>query len=140
MLAAILGIAIALAPAFAASPKIITVPTPAPPPAAAPAGAGKPPYEDQLLRLSEILGAVHYLRQLCKAGEGNVWREQMEALIASEQPDDMRKARMIDRFNRGYDGFKSVYLTCTPAATVAVDRYLQEGAKIAADITARYGK
>ena len=47
---------------------------------------------------------------------------------------------MVDRFNHGYDGFKSVYLSCTLAASVATDRYLQEGAKIAADITARYGK
>ena len=45
------------------------------------------PYDDQLLRLSEILGAVHYLRELCHAGEGTLWRDQMQALLDSEQPD-----------------------------------------------------
>lgn len=104
---------------------------PAPPP---------PPYEDQLLRLSEILGSIHYLRYLCDHDEKETWREQMGALLDAEQPDEVRRARMIDRFNRGYEGFRSVYRTCTAAAAESADRYLQEGAKIAADITVRYGK
>ena len=102
--------------------------------------APPPPYEDQLLRLSEILGALTYLRPLCKSDEGSPWRDQMDALIQSEQPDADRRARMVDRFNHGYDSYKSVYVTCTPAAEVAAERYLEEGARIAADITARYGK
>ena len=32
------------------------------------------PYDDKLLRLSEILGAIHYLRELCGAREGQTWR------------------------------------------------------------------
>ncbi len=108
-------------------------PAPPPPPVVA-------PYDDGLLRLSEILGAVHYLRQLCGANEGTLWRDQMQSLLDSEQPEGDRLARIVDRFNRGYESFKSVYLTCTPAATLAVDRYLQEGAKIARDIAARYGR
>ena len=102
--------------------------------------APPPPYEDQLLRLSEILGSMHYLRGLCEAPDADAWREQMQALIDTEQPDDLRRARLVDRFNRGYESFKAVYLDCTPAAKLAVDRYLTEGAKIAAEITARYGK
>jgi uncharacterized protein (TIGR02301 family) len=64
----------------------------------------------------------------------------MQALIDAESPDPDRRARMVDRFNRGYQGFRSVYRTCTPAATLAIDRYMEEGAKIARDITVRYGK
>jgi uncharacterized protein (TIGR02301 family) len=41
-------------------------------------------------------------------------------------------------FNRGYRGFQQTYRTCTPAAGVAVRRYLEEGAKISREITARY--
>jgi uncharacterized protein (TIGR02301 family) len=102
--------------------------------------APPPPYEDQLLRLSEILGAVHYLRQLCLADEKDTWRQQMELLLEAEQPDDQRRRRMVDRFNRGYEGFRSVYRTCTAAATESANRYLQEGARISAEITARYGR
>ena len=132
-------IALTLSAIIALSPALAAEVAPAPSAPLAPS-APPPPYEDQFLRLAEILGALHYLRALCKADDGEAWRQQMEALIASEQPDDLRRARMVDRFNHGYDGFKSVYLSCTPAASVATDRYLQEGAKIAADITARYGK
>jgi uncharacterized protein (TIGR02301 family) len=34
------------------------------------------PYDEKLLRLSEILGAVHYLRELCGANEGQSWRDR----------------------------------------------------------------
>jgi uncharacterized protein (TIGR02301 family) len=136
--AAFLALMLAVQPAMAATTIAATkAPAAAPPP---PAAAEAPPYEAELLRLSEILGAMHYLRQLCGANEGEQWREEMEKLLDTEQPDDARRARMIDRFNRGYDSYKSVYLSCTPAATEASDRYLDEGAKIAAAITARYGR
>lgn len=113
------------------------------PPALTPLGppvALPPPYDEQLFRLSEILGAIHYLRDLCGSGEGSLWRDQMQQLIDSEQPDTARRARLIDRFNRGYEGFRAVYRTCTASATLAVDRYMAEGARISRDIAARYGK
>jgi uncharacterized protein (TIGR02301 family) len=99
-----------------------------------------PPYEDQLLRLSEILGAVHYLRQICGADDSMVWRDEMQKLLDAEHPDAGRHARMVDRFNHGYESFRSVYLTCTPAASAAIQRYLEEGVKIITDVSARYGR
>lgn len=134
--AALLLVALAASPA--AAQKVLTVPEGAAP--VAPAAPSAPPYDDGLLRLSEILGAIHYLRELCGAGEAGLWRDQMQALIDSEQPDPDRRARFVDRFNRGYQTFRTVYVTCTPAATVAINRYVEEGRKIARDITARYGK
>jgi uncharacterized protein (TIGR02301 family) len=112
---------------------------PAPQPPTQPERAGEPPYEGQLLRLSEILGAVYYLRQLCDSDEGSLWRDQMQALIETEHPSPIRRARFVDRFNRGYESYRSVYRSCTPAAATAIDRYMDEGVKIARDITARYG-
>lgn len=99
-----------------------------------------PAYEPDLLRLSEILGSVQFLRELCGTNEGTLWRDQMQGLIDSTEPDTLERARIMDRYNRGYDGFRSVYRVCTGAARVAVDRYLEEGAKIAAEIAARFGK
>ena len=110
-----------------------------PPPPAPPASVQEAPYEQQLLRLSEILGAIHYLRQLCNSGEGATWRDQMQALIDAESPSPIRRARFVDRFNHGYESYRSVYRTCTPAATLAIDRYMEEGARITRDVTARYG-
>ena len=101
---------------------------------------GEPAYDPQLLRLSEILGSVHYLRRLCGSSEGNLWRDQMQGIIDAENPSPERRARMVDRFNHGYQGFRSVYRTCTPAATLAIDRYMQEAAKIVRDVAARFGR
>jgi uncharacterized protein (TIGR02301 family) len=96
------------------------------------------PFDGELVRLAEILGALHYLREICDAREGQKWREQMQALIEAEAPSGERRARMVASFNRGYHGFQQVHRTCTPAADIAIRRYLEEGAKIARDITARY--
>ena len=56
----------------------------------------------------------------------------------TETPSGDRRARMIAGFNRGYNGFQQTYRTCTPAASVAIRRYIDEGSKISRDLTARY--
>ena len=96
------------------------------------------PFDGELQRLAEILGGLHYLRGICGANEGNKWRNEMQALIDAETPSGDRRARMIAAFNRGYNGFQQTYRSCTPAATVAVRRYIDEGVKISRDLTARY--
>jgi len=104
---------------------------PQPPPSSA-------PYDHDLRRLAEILGALHFLRAICGANEGQKWRNEAQALIDAEAPAGERHDQMIASFNRGYRAFQQSYRTCTPAADLAVRRYLDEGAKIARDITARY--
>jgi uncharacterized protein (TIGR02301 family) len=110
-------------------------PAPAPPPAIQ---GGPAPFDADLMRLSEILGALQYLRALCGANEGQKWRDEMQALLEAEAQTPDRRNRMAANFNRGYRSFQQAYRTCTPAATVAVRRYLDEGAKISREITARY--
>ena len=105
---------------------------------AQPSAGGRAPYESDLQRLSEILGALHYLRDLCGAREGQIWRNEMQALVDAEAPSGERRERLVASFNRGYRGFQQTYRTCTPAADYAIRRYLDEGSKIARDITARY--
>jgi uncharacterized protein (TIGR02301 family) len=101
-------------------------------------GGATAPFDNDLLRLSEILGALHYLRPLCGANEGQKWRNELQALVDAEAPSGPRRTRMIASFNRGYRGFQQTYRTCTPAADFAIRRYLDEGSKIAKEITARY--
>lgn len=96
------------------------------------------PFDGDLQRLAEILGALHYLRNICGSNEGDKWRNEMQALIDAETPAGERRTRMIAAFNRGYNGFQQTYRTCTPAALVAIRRYIDEGAKISRDLTARY--
>jgi uncharacterized protein (TIGR02301 family) len=96
------------------------------------------PFDGDLQRLAEILGTLHYLRGICGSNEGGKWRNEMQALIDAETPSGDRRARMIAGFNRGYNGFQQTYRTCTPAASVAIRRYIDEGSKISRDLTARY--
>ena len=96
------------------------------------------PFDGDLQRLAEILGALHYLRAICGSNEGQKWREQMEALVEAEAPSGERRQKMVSSFNRGYRGFQQTYRSCTPAADIAIRRYLDEGARISRDITARY--
>jgi uncharacterized protein (TIGR02301 family) len=96
------------------------------------------PFDHDLQRLAEILGALHYLRGVCGAHEGQKWRDEMQQLVDAEAPDGDRRKKIIASFNRGYRGFQQTYRTCTPAADLAIRRYLEEGAKISREITARY--
>jgi uncharacterized protein (TIGR02301 family) len=109
---------------------------PGPPPP--PAQDEPAPYDPDLQRLSEILGALHFLRGICNSNEGQKWRNEAQALIDAEAPAGDRHDQMVASFNRGYRGFQQSYRTCTPAADAVIRRYLEEGAKIARDITARY--
>jgi uncharacterized protein (TIGR02301 family) len=99
---------------------------------------GPAPYDGDLQRLAEILGALHYLRGICGANDGQKWRNEMQALLDAETPSGERRNRLQVRFNRGYRGFQQTYRTCTPAADLVIWRYLDEGAKISREITARY--
>jgi uncharacterized protein (TIGR02301 family) len=96
------------------------------------------PFDASLQRLAEILGALHYLRGICGANEGPKWRNEMQALMDAEAPGGDRRARMTAAFNRGYRGYQQTYRTCTPAADLVIRRYLEEGSKIAREMTARY--
>ncbi len=96
------------------------------------------PFDGELQRLAEILGTLHYLRGICGTNEGSKWRNEMQSLIDAETPSGDRRTRMIAGFNRGYNGFQQTYRTCTPAANVAIRRYIDEGSRISRDLTARY--
>jgi uncharacterized protein (TIGR02301 family) len=96
------------------------------------------PYDATMQRLAEILGALHYLRGICGANEGQKWRNQMQALVDAETPTGDRRTRMVASFNRGFRIFQQSYRTCTPAADLVIRRYLDEGSKIAREVTARY--
>ncbi len=87
----------------------------------------KKPYDRQIMRLSEILGAVHYLRELCGAGDGQLWRDHMRALMKAEGSSALRRARMTRRFNQGYRSYSRTYNACTPSAKTAIKRFLEEG-------------
>ena len=141
-----LAIALALTPAFAQqqqqpAPTRRTAPAPTAIPAPAPLEAA-PPYERQLLRLSEILGALEWLTNVC--GEESVtmirgqWRARMLALIEAEGATTQRRERLAGGYNRGYRGYEATYRACTPHARLVIARFLDEGGRIARDVGNQY--
>ena len=111
-----------LAPDFAALP--LTTPALAQP-------AESKPYDDKLTRLAEIMGAVHFLRELCGSSDGQIWRERMRELLDGEGSTALRRAKLTRSFNSGYRSYSRTYQTCTPTAQTAIGRFLTEGVQLA---------
>src|SRR5580765_5469028 len=80
------------------------------------------PYDERLMRLSEILGAVHYLRELCGANDRQAWRDRMKELMDAEGSTALRRAKLTRSFNNGYRSYSRTYNSCTPSAQTAISR------------------
>lgn len=89
------------------------------------------PYDERLMRLSEVLGAIHFLRELCGGNDGMLWRDRMTELMSAEGATPQRRARLTRAFNTGYRSYSRTYSTCTPSAQTAINRFLAEGTEIA---------
>lgn len=126
-------------PARPATPaKPAPTPTPSPSPTPTPVAA-PPPYEPQLLRLSELMGALSYLRDLCRDGDGAQFRDKMAQLLDIEAHTQERKDLLAGAFNRGFGDYELTYRTCTPSARETIVKYLDKSARIARDVATRYG-
>ncbi len=108
-----------------------------------------PPYAPQLLRLSEIMGALAYLQTICasqtanlaaakSASEDPLWRERMQELMAAEASGPALREKLAGAFNRGLRGYEFSYRVCTPNAMLARSRFLDEGALLAHEISTQY--
>ena len=111
---------------------------PAPVEAAPPADA-PPPYEPQLLRLAELMGALAYLRDLCGDGDASAFHDKMASLIDAEARSQGRKESIAGAYNRGFRDYQVSYRACTPAARQVVARFLAETARLTEDLANRYG-
>ncbi len=98
------------------------------------------PYDDRILRMSEILGAVHYLRALCGANDDQLWRKQMQELTRAEGSSALRRARLTRSFNQGYRSYQRTYNVCTPSAKTTINRFLIEGVQIGEQLFKSYPK
>ena len=121
-------------------PKVEAKPATAAQPAQPVGEPPPPPYDAQMTRLAEVIGALSFLRDLCGDDDGSQWRAQMTALLDAEAPaQSQRRQKLTASFNRGFRGFELTYRVCTPNARVAISRYLDESARISHDIAYHYG-
>ncbi len=115
--------AAAIAVTMVCAPAMMSVP--------AASQAVEKPYDDRLMRLAEILGAVHYLRELCGANEGQTWRDRMREILDAEGSNAFRRARLTRSFNQGYQSYSKTHKLCTTTARTAINRFMNEGVQIA---------
>ncbi|GJD65346.1 TIGR02301 family protein [Methylobacterium frigidaeris] len=105
-----------------------------PPPADTPA-----PYDRDLLRLSEIIGSLSFLRELCGNPDAPEWPARMKALLDAEGTSPGRRDRLAGAYNRGYGGYAVTYRVCTPSAVEAATRYIAEGERLSVALAGRFG-
>lgn len=100
----------------------------------------EPAFTNDLLRFSEILGALAYLDTLCGQTESGVWRRQMQALLDAQElsPEDRRK--YVDVYNRGHRTFATVHRVCTGETRAILSDYLGQGAEVAERLELRFGR
>ncbi|MGH6845738.1 MAG: TIGR02301 family protein [Methylocella sp.] len=107
--------------------------------APAPVAEPPPPYDPEILRLAEILGALTYLDALCASNPQADWRAKMQALLEADAKTAARKERLAGSYNRGFRDYERTYHLCTPNAQAIIGRFLAEGAGIAHEVVNRYG-
>lgn len=99
-----------------------------------------PVYEASLLRLAEILGGLYFLRGLCGSGDADMWKADMEAILAAEKPGPQRRSRLIARFNHGFETYNAVHRSCTASSRRAMALYLDEARRTVIDVRLRYSQ
>ena len=114
-------------------------PAPAPSPSPTPSPTQAAPYVGGLLRLSEVMGALSFLRDLCGDRDGAAFREREQRLIEAEPRPQEEKDQLAGAFNRGYDAYRLSYRLCTSNARAAIAAYLAEAERLARDVATKYG-
>nr|WP_306421746.1 TIGR02301 family protein [Methylobacterium trifolii] len=115
------------------APKPTEKEPPAPPP------EQPAPYDRDLMRLSEIIGSLAFLRGLCATADAGQWPARMKALIEAEGITPARRDRLAGAYNRGYRGYALTYRVCTPSAHEAAGRFVTEGERLSHALAGRFG-
>jgi len=94
--------------------------------------------DEGMERMAEILGALHYLDNLCN-GNSEEWRHFMDRLLLTENSSTPLHRRLISSFNRSYRAFAENHHQCNLAAKEAIKLYRQEGVTLSNELVNRYG-
>ena len=102
-----------------------------------------PPYEGDILKLSELMGSLAFLADLCPdlhdpAQNGAMWRQKAQSLLDTQAKSDTLKALMAGAYNRGYQDYEVNYHACTDVARTAFSHDLSAINRIASALTRKY--
>jgi uncharacterized protein (TIGR02301 family) len=98
-----------------------------------------PVYRPDLVRLSELLGTISYLDGLCGNADAARWRGELARLFDAQGLDEAARRPYVAAYNRGLRSVVVAHRTCGPEARAVLDRFIDEGAALAADIDRRFG-
>jgi uncharacterized protein (TIGR02301 family) len=99
--------------------------------------AARGPTERQaLVDLAYVLGQSHALRQACTGVRDQHWRQRMETLVSTEQPDPALSRRLAESFNTGFATTQSAYPRCSARSRRAEAAAAARGEALATSLTA----
>lgn len=99
-----------------------------------------PPYQADMLRLSEVLGAAAYLDNLCGGSNAGDWRAKMASVLDAQGLDGPARRPYVEAFNRGQRTFSVAHRVCSSAARSVLQRYFAEGAQLSDRLDQRFGR
>ncbi|MGL4727201.1 MAG: TIGR02301 family protein, partial [Bosea sp. (in: a-proteobacteria)] len=114
-------------------------PAPSQAPAPEPPPEPLPPYNTDLMKLSEVMGAIAFLRTLCTGADEAIWRDRMAMLIESEARTPPRREALAGAYNQGFRGYALTYRSCTESAQEALVRLARDGDRLSRALSGRFG-
>lgn len=100
----------------------------------APINAKADNFENGLMRLAEILGSIHHLRNICGANEGPLWRNKMIDMMNVAELGTRERKKIIRHFNDAYYSIRTRYPDCTNDAARRANLLFNEGHQLAAQL------
>ncbi len=98
-----------------------------------------PPYNAELMKLSETMGSIAFLRTLCVGTDEPLWRDKMTQLIESEARSPARREALAGAYNQGFRAYALTYRACTESAREALVRLAREGDRLSRALATRFG-
>jgi len=102
--------------------------------ALAPLNAQAGNFDNGLMRLAEILGAVHHLRNICGTNDGPLWRNKMIDMMNAVELAAPDRQKIITHFNDAYYQARTDYPVCTDEAAQRADLLFSEGHQLAGEL------
>jgi len=99
--------------------------------ALAPVSAHADGFQNGLMRLAEILGSIHHLRNICGANDGPLWRNKMIDMINAANLAPSARKKIITHFNDAYYSARTRYPDCTNDAARKANQLFDEGHRLA---------
>lgn len=97
---------------------------------AQPADAQSRKLERRLVRISEVMGALHYLRGACYRPERTQWRSQFDLLLKQYRPQIALRNQMTDAFHGSYVYHQRNFNGCNGNTAAEASILAEEGERL----------